>query len=297
MTEANRGEVGVAASGSNLLKADAGVREPALRATFPLTSIAMRLRRGRAGFRRGGSRTRAGRVARRVAAVIGLLGALAAGGWIWLRDSSLASVDQVQIVGAGGPQGTQIRSALELAARNMTTLDVHLSALRSAVAPYPSVARIRVSTSFPHTMRIVVHERRAVAVLKAAGTSVMVADDGTVLRDQTVDASLPTIVLRSVPSGSRVRGVALSEVRLLSVAPAALSARVSQVSSDSVHGLIAQLRNGPRIYFGDGGVLSAKWSSAGAVLAQPDSAGAQYIDVTVPARPAAGVGNDAPGQH
>ncbi|MHB1567717.1 MAG: cell division protein FtsQ/DivIB [Solirubrobacteraceae bacterium] len=233
----------------------------------------------------------------RVAAGAGLLAALGGGGWIWLRDSSLVSVDQVQISGAGGPQGAQIRRALELAARNMTTLDVHLPALRAAVAPYPSVARISVSTSFPHTMRIEVYERRAVAIIEAAGTGVEVADDGTVLRDQTVNPSLPAIALRAVPSGPRVRGIALSEVRLISVAPPALSAHVSQVSSDSVHGLFAQLRNGPRIYFGDASQLRSKWSAAAAVLAQPNAAGAQYIDVTVPARPAAGVGNDAPGQH
>ena len=48
------------------------------------------------------------------------------------------------------------------------------------------------------------------------------------------------------------------------------------------------LRDGPQLYFGDAGRLTAKWDSAVAVLANSSSAGAAYIDVTDPSRPAAG---------
>ncbi len=235
------------------------------------------------------------RLAWRAVASLALLAALAGGGWLWLRDSSLVAIDRVVIVGAGGPQGRQIRRALDLAARNMTTLDVRLSVLRAAVSPYPSVVRLSVTTSFPHTMRISVRERRAVAVLSADGTSVEVSQDGTVLRDQAVDPSLPVIELAADPSGPRVTGSAMTEVALLAAAPRPLLARVGQVWIDAVHGLVAQLRGGPRIYFGDAGLLAAKWAAAAAVLASPTSAGAQYVDVTVPQRPAAGSGPDASG--
>jgi hypothetical protein len=39
--------------------------------------------------------------------------------------------------------------------------------------------------------------------------------------------------------------------------------------------------------------MDAKWAAATAVLAEPTSAGASYIDVTDPSRPAAGVGQQA----
>ncbi|MGH2872128.1 MAG: cell division protein FtsQ/DivIB [Solirubrobacteraceae bacterium] len=235
------------------------------------------------------------RLGLRAAIVLALLAGLAGGGWLWLRDSSLVAVQRVTIVGAGGSQGAEIRTALELAARNMTTLDLRLSALRAAVAPYPSVSHLRVTASFPHAIRIRVFERRSVAVLSALGTSVGVADDGTVLRNAPVQPSLPVIALAGVPAGPRVTGIALSEVRLLAAAPRVLLAHVGRAWSDPVHGLWVQLRSGPRIYFGGAGDLSAKWAAAAAVLAAPSSAGAPYIDVTVAARPAAGSGGDGVG--
>jgi cell division protein FtsQ len=48
------------------------------------------------------------------------------------------------------------------------------------------------------------------------------------------------------------------------------------------------LRAGPALYFGGAHQLAAKWQSAVAVLANPSSAGAAYIDVSDPSRPAAG---------
>ena len=67
---------------------------------------------------------------------------------------------------------------------------------------------------------------------------------------------------------------------------------MSQASDSSTHGLEAQLRNGPQLYFGDDDHLGAKWAAAAAVLADSGSAGADYIDVTVASRPAAGAGSD-----
>ena len=52
------------------------------------------------------------------------------------------------------------------------------------------------------------------------------------------------------------------------------------------------LRDGPVVYFGSSDQLAAKWSAVTAVLASPTSAGADYIDVTDPGRPAAGTGSD-----
>ena len=52
------------------------------------------------------------------------------------------------------------------------------------------------------------------------------------------------------------------------------------------------LRDGPLVYFGDDTQLAAKWRSAIRALADPTSAGASYIDVTDPNRPAAGAGSD-----
>ncbi|MGA2014167.1 MAG: FtsQ-type POTRA domain-containing protein [Solirubrobacteraceae bacterium] len=218
--------------------------------------------------------------------------ALLGGGWLWLRDSSLVAVEHVTITGVSGPDATQVRTALVLAARDMTTLDVQTRRLRTAVAPYPVVKAFAVSTQFPHGMRIHVIEQVPVAVVVAGGVRTAVSSDGTLLHDVTAAAGLPAIALGVAPGGTRVGGITLSEVRLLAAAPYALLAKVQAAGSDAAHGLTAQLRDGPAVYFGADSQLTEKWAALAAVLSAPSSAGASYIDVSVPRRPVAGTGGD-----
>jgi cell division protein FtsQ len=226
-------------------------------------------------------------------ALILLLG----GVWLWVRDSSLVAVHKVRVTGASGPDAAEIRSALAAAAHNMTTLDVNMKQLRTAVAPYPVVKRLDVTTQFPHGMRIRVIEQVPVAILDAGGRQTAVAGDGTLLHDATAKSTLPTISLQVVPGGTKLTGYALTEVRLLAAAPYPLLAKIDTVSDGAAHGLVAKLRNGPSIYFGDSTQLATKWTAAAQVLADSRSAGAAYIDVTDPSRPAAGAGGDVNGSN
>jgi cell division protein FtsQ len=210
------------------------------------------------------------------------------GAWLWVRDSSLVSVRRVSVTGVSGPDSSRIRSALIRAARNMTTLHVRMAQLHSAVRPFPVVKNLRVDTQFPHGLRIVVVEQVPVAAVTVDGRPIAVAADGTLLHDVPPAPNLAAVPLRVPPGGSRVtEGDALGAVRLLAAAPEAFQTRVSKVSTVPPHGLVAELRNGPSVYFGDSGRLAAKWAAASAVLADGSSAGAVYIDVTDPQRPAA----------
>ncbi len=215
--------------------------------------------------------------------------ALLGGGWLWLRDSSLVSVEHVSISGVAGPDAASIRSALTLAARNMTTLDVRVGQLRTAVAPYPVVKDLQVSTQFPHGLRIRVLEDLPVGALVAGGHAIAASGAGTVLHDVPA-GSLPSVPVGLLPGGSQVTDRnALRSLALLADAPRWLMARIQQVTTSPPHGLVVQLRSGPSLYFGDDSDLEAKWLAATEVLADPSSAGASYIDVTDPSRPAAGV--------
>jgi cell division protein FtsQ len=225
-----------------------------------------------------------------VVTVLGLLG----GGWLWLRDSSLVAVRRVSIVGVQGADAAQIRAALLAAAQNMTTLDVRIGQLKTAVAPYPVVKDLRVTTHFPHGMRIRVIEQTTVGAIAVAGRKIAVTGDGTLLPDVTPSPSLPTIPMRVPPGGRRLTDPdALGAVTLLAAAAPGLVGRISQITTVSGHGLVAQVRNGPSIYFGNAAAASAKWTAAVAVLGDAGSAGALYIDVTDPERPAAGAGSAA----
>ncbi len=220
-----------------------------------------------------------------VAVVLVALG----GAWLWLRDSSLVAVQRVTVTGASGPDARQIRVALVAAARSMTTLDVQISTLRTAVSPFPVVKGLQVSTNFPHGLRIRVIEQIPVATLASDAHRIVVAGDGTLLRDISPPSSLPTISVPVLPGGSKLTDPrALAAVAVLAAAPYQLLSHVQQVTANATHGVVVQLRNGPSMYFGDPSLLSAKWLAATGVLGDPGSNGASYIDVSDPYRPAAG---------
>lgn len=256
-----------------------------------IETVAQRVRRsvGYRGARRG-LPVRLPRPRPRLIAALLVILLLLGGAWLWLRDSSLVAVNRVAVTGASGPDAAQIRHALDVAARNMTTLDVHLDQLRTAVAPFPVVKDLRVTTHFPHGMRIRVIEQIPVAVLLlAGGRRIAVAGDGTLLHDVIATQGLPVVPVSVPPGGSRLNNAeGLAAVQLLAGAPYQLLSRVTQVNQTTAHGMVATLQNGPSVYFGDATRIADKWSALAAVLADPSSAGAVYIDVTDPDRPAGG---------
>jgi len=252
---------------------------------------ALRQRRPIALRRRSGLGRLRRRLGVRGAAILAGVLVLAGALWLWLRDSPLVAIERVTVSGVSGPGARQIRLALVSAAHGMTTLDVNVARLRTAVSPYPEVKSIRVNAQPPHGLRIEVTEQLPVAEVTLGGRAVAVAGDGTLLRAAGT-AALPRLPLPLPPGGPRLtQPGALAVVRALAAAPYRLLARISQATELAGHGVAAQLRDGPVVYLGDGRQLRAKWLAALAVLADPASAGASYIDVSDPARPAAGAGS------
>ncbi len=230
---------------------------------------------------------RAPRVSPRLVVAIAAGTALLFGGWLWLRDSSLVRVEHVKVTGVHGFGASTIRSALEMAAQDMTTLHVDQAALRAAVASYPLVKGVQAHASPPHGLTIVVDERTPVGVIDSGSQQVAVADDGTLLREIPT-SGLPPIIVKVPPGGSHVGDrPTQAKVDLLAAAPASLRARVTKVTLGT-HGLTVFLNAGPQLRFGDGRRLHAKWIAAARVMADPGAVDATYIDVRVPERPAAG---------
>jgi cell division protein FtsQ len=256
--------------------------QPVLGALRPLTAAAGLTVAG-VGFARHRRRLRRGLIAALVALP------LLCGGWLWLRDSPLVAVEHVRIGGVHGVDAGAIEDALSRAARRMTTLDVNVGALRAAVAPFRVVRDLRVAASFPHALRIDAIEQLPVAAMVVGGSRTAVAADGAVLGPGLLSSSLATIDASSGPlfSGHVKGATALAELRVLGAAPAALTGWIARASTGS-EGITVAMRTGLSIYFGDAARPHAKWLSAARVLADPSSAGATYIDVRLPERPAAG---------
>jgi cell division protein FtsQ len=221
-------------------------------------------------------------------AAIVLLAVVLGGGWMWFRDSGLARVTDVRVTGATTSEESAIRTALDNAAREMTTLHVRRKALDDAVAPYTSVAGLKVSTDFPHEMSIQVLEHRPVAALEIAGRRVPVSGGGLVLRGVQADRDLPTIRARTSPPDGQVTDERIrAALAVAAAAPHPLLTRSNRLWWGP-RGLTVDLRDGPPLYFGTGDDPAPKWEGAARVLAESSAAGATYLDLRVPGRVAAG---------
>lgn len=208
------------------------------------------------------------------------------GGWLWLRDSSLVAVQEVEVVGLNGRQAKEIEAALAASARGMTTLHVRSDELLQAAEPFPVVRSVRTETDLLHGLKIVVNAYEPVAALEVGGRRTAVAGDGTLLEGATI-AGLPRVKAAAVAGGRVEDAETLRAVRLLDAAPAKLRDRVQRVFRGR-RGLSATMLEGPKLYFGGGARFRAKWASAAQVLADDGARGASYIDVRLPARPTAG---------
>ncbi|MEP6952867.1 MAG: cell division protein FtsQ/DivIB [Solirubrobacteraceae bacterium] len=223
---------------------------------------------------------------RTLAAFAGVL-VVIAGGWLWLRDSSLVSVRKVTVSGVSGADAPRVRAALEQAARSMTTLHVRDGQLETAVQPFPAVIGVSANSDFPHGIHITVHEHVAVGVVSGPGAGLPIAADGTVLRGST-SRGLPAISTRRPPATDTVtdpRTKAL--VKLLAAAPAQVRGQAERAFVGE-RGLTVRLADGPALYFGGTDRLAAKWTAVVRVLQDKTSAGATYLDVRLPERAAAG---------
>jgi len=227
---------------------------------------------------------------RRRILIIGVLAALLSATYLlWFRDSALVAVEKVTVTGATGRDAERIRTALEGAGRQMTTLHVDERRLAEAALAFPAVRTIEVSADFPSGLSVQVIEHRPAALVTAGGRQVLVAGDGSVLPGQSAQGSVPEVELEGKVAGDRLApGPALDAVRVAGAAPSPLLGKLEDVRRDGEEGIVATLEDGPRLIFGDTDRIAAKWAAAARVLADKDAAGAEYVDLRIPERPAAG---------
>lgn len=224
---------------------------------------------------------------RLIAAALALI-ALYAGYMLWFRNLSWFAVEDVTLAGATTNQ-QEIKAALERVAPDMTTLNLDDAKLRDAVSGFPTVASIRATTSFPHTLHVTITQRLPVAYLQSGGRRIAVSADGYLLPGASFDSkSLPRIQ-GAAASAPRLNGNGAAQAAILGATPPPLRDRINGSSWDDQRGgVVVDLRGGPEIRFGDGSRARDKWEAAVAVLSSPQHGSPAYLDVSVPDRPVAG---------
>jgi cell division protein FtsQ len=161
--------------------------------------------------------------------------------------------------------------------------------LERAVAAFPVVRSLEVSADFPHGLVIHVVEHHPAAIVEVGAQRLPVASDGTLLRGLPVEGRLPALDAKAGVRGERLAGrAALGAAHVAGTAPRALLGRLERVETRADDGIVVTMREGPELIFGDATRARAKWIAAARVLADPQAAGATYLDLRLPGRPAAG---------
>jgi cell division protein FtsQ len=217
--------------------------------------------------------------------------ALAAGGYLVARETSLFAVRRVEVTGARPIILQRVDEALApLAGKSL--LAVNAAAIARDLEGLPDVKLIAYDRAFPNTVRIVVSAERPVAVLRSGSEFWLISERGRVLRKLGGHprSRLPRIWVAgtSIPSD----GGLLSQLDTLRPALAlgqVLSADTrlfGQLGEGrSVDGeVVLVLRGGTELRLGAGDDLPLQLAVARRVL-NVVPPGARYVDVSVPERP------------
>jgi len=219
--------------------------------------------------------------------------AVALGGYLIARESSLFAIDRIEVKG-GSPQiAGQVRQALaSVAGRPLVGLDG--SAVLRTVDALPTVVSASYDRAFPHTLRITVVPERPAAVLRRGPDSWLVSMRGRVM-ERLPAAALPRLPRIWISTRTRVQtGAELTAAGAATAAHAAglagaFAARVASVSYTK-GALVFHLRSGVEVLLGGGGDVKLKVAVAERVLAVLPS-GSTFIDVSNPGRPVSGIGS------
>lgn len=253
----------------------------------PMGAIPRMLRLPRA-LPRPGRITLGPELKRRVLIALAVVLALAAGYVVWFRNSSFVKVEEVTITGL--EQREDLQAPLRAAALDQTTLNVSAGELEAAIASDPAVRAVTYTADFPHALAVDVELRPQVGYVKGVG---VVADDGILLegaakRPDGVAVIQTAEAPAAVPPGKPLKDDALVLARILGAAPAPLVPEIARIRPDETFGIVAELRSGIELRFGNRSDAALKWQAAAIVLADPKLESLTYIDLSVPNRPVAG---------
>lgn len=219
--------------------------------------------------RRGGPRLRAAIISVLVVAVVASLVLTA-----WF--SPLLSVREVRITGIDRIELTEVEQVLgEVDGTPLLRMDTTAAANRIAVMP--RVARVRVRTDYPSTLRVEIVERVPVAFVDREDGPHLLDSDGI---DFAVEVPPPWIPRIDPAPGAGPEQIA-GAIAVVAGLPEPLGEQVETVAVDDRGAIEMFLREDRVLRWGDPEDSALKGEVAQAVLTRPG----RVYDVTVPALP------------
>jgi POTRA domain-containing FtsQ-type protein len=207
------------------------------------------------------------------------------------RATPIFAVRSIEVTGVRGSAAAHVRAALR-PLEGKSLLELHASDVQDRLAAVPEVRRATYDRAFPSTLRVTVVPEQPVAVVRQGAAAWLLSARGRVL------ARLPRGMRRGLPRIwlPRTAEVVVGDTVAADDggrAAAALGiarqvgfrARVRDVSVVD-GGLVFALRSGLDLRLGDQEHLALKLAVAGRIF--PLVGDAEYVDVSLPARPVAG---------
>jgi cell division protein FtsQ len=230
---------------------------------------------------------------RRSLAVGCSLAAVALGGYLIARETSVFSIDRIQVHGGSPAVAAQVRQTLApLLGKSLVGLDG--SAVLQRVNALPTVVTASYDRAFPHTLRIAVVPERAAAVLRRGPDSWLVSTRGRVMERLTSTAvpRLPRIWISTrtqVHAGAQITAAGAATAAHAVGLGGAFAARVDSASYTGGM-LVFHLRSGLELLLGDASDVRLKAAVATRVLPLLPL-GSTFLDVSIPGRPVSGTGS------
>ena len=190
--------------------------------------------------------------------------------WLLLA-SPLLSVQRVEVIGTVRLTTAQVLEAAAVAP-GAPLARVDSPALRARVGALSTVARVRVVRAWPHTLRLQVTERTAVAAARQADGAWALVDVHGVRFAPSADQP-PGLPALQVDPGQEPQAV-----QVVAQLPDALRGQVARVEVPSPSSVVLQLRDGRSIVWGAPGQAARKAAVVTALLTRPGGT----IDVTSP---------------
>ena len=215
----------------------------------------------------------------------------ASGLYALARVTPIFALQRIEVKGASPALAARVRAALE-PLRGTSLLALNGAEVEQRINALTSVASGSYDRAFPHTLRVVVRAERPVAIARYGADAWVVAASARVLATSAPRArhDLPRIWLTS--DRPRVGDVLRDRFGLRAVRALSLAGKVSLPSRIRTarahdHELTFLLASGLELRLGDLHAIRLKLAVAERIL--PGARGYRYLDVSVPARPVAGV--------
>lgn len=200
----------------------------------------------------------------------------------WLIHQSFFSVSNLTVTGNVHESSAAVERESGLLS-HPPMWGLNRAQVRRRLESFPWIDDVTVTQHWPHSVQIVVHEARAVALVQISPSAVdLVSDTGRRLGPAPAGRQLPQVVYAGKSTTWPFTTVARNAVTVAEQLPVAFSGQVRQVIVSGTGSVTLQLTTPLSFIIGPPTDLRAKFVSIASAIAKGTFAPGDVVDATVP---------------